>query len=600
MINEFSLENFRVFRDKTTFKLKPITILTGPNNSGKSSVNKALLLLIENFKDISFEAGHAKLPKTLNFLKGNHQLSSFKKCVHQNSEKNNIIFGTGYQLSKKKLPFKILFEFINNERSGRFTSIEIIYKKTSVLKIMNFDQFNDIPDFWTFCNLNLDYFSWLEIFHLLKEESKLDNKDSIENVELKNKISKRTPKKFIELNEELLSCIEKQSFNRNNLFPFIPILEKLQIHIGLINSESELESFLISQGLKPSATNQKSISVLFNLIKNYNRESVSFSNEDIGYQIQQAYSKTDSLIDIEKITSGIIDRHKVGINNQIFQINLELSNLDFSIENSKIIEFENFVFLIFKSVFKQNSISLNNFIYLPSLKTDLTRGFESGQSFKSIQEFETKTQTVLGDPASPITNSSFSKHFLNWFKLFDLRSGFEIKYDEEGRKYHVYFRVHDHPFPVDVSLMRHLSDMGFGLQQIFMLILSLSNNTYNKTYIVEEPETSLHPKFQSRLADFFTSFVNASTSNLLIETHSEYFIRKLQYLIAKGEFRSENVVIYYIDDPDPNKREPNAPQVREITIDKFGCMSQDFGSGFFDEADNLAIQLFTLNRNTAN
>jgi len=46
----FGLENFRVFKDYTWFDFAPITILTGPNSSGKSSLNKALLLLKDNFE----------------------------------------------------------------------------------------------------------------------------------------------------------------------------------------------------------------------------------------------------------------------------------------------------------------------------------------------------------------------------------------------------------------------------------------------------------------------------------------------------------------------------------------------------------------------
>ena len=39
------LENFRVFKDKTWFDFAPITILTGTNNSGKSSLVRAVNLL---------------------------------------------------------------------------------------------------------------------------------------------------------------------------------------------------------------------------------------------------------------------------------------------------------------------------------------------------------------------------------------------------------------------------------------------------------------------------------------------------------------------------------------------------------------------------
>ena len=47
----FGLENFRVFKKNTWFDFAPITILKGTNSSGKSSINKALLLIVENFNN---------------------------------------------------------------------------------------------------------------------------------------------------------------------------------------------------------------------------------------------------------------------------------------------------------------------------------------------------------------------------------------------------------------------------------------------------------------------------------------------------------------------------------------------------------------------
>jgi AAA15 family ATPase/GTPase len=51
MIKRFGLKNFRIFKDLTYIDLAPITILTGTNNSGKSTVIKALHLLSTNIND---------------------------------------------------------------------------------------------------------------------------------------------------------------------------------------------------------------------------------------------------------------------------------------------------------------------------------------------------------------------------------------------------------------------------------------------------------------------------------------------------------------------------------------------------------------------
>jgi hypothetical protein len=40
--------------------------------------------------------------------------------------------------------------------------------------------------------------------------------------------------------------------------------------------------------------------------------------------------------------------------------------------------------------------------------------------------------------------------------------------------------------------------------------------------------------------------------------------------------------------------------VKKIEIMQDGRLSDYFGEGFFDEADNLAMKLFVLNKNTSN
>lgn len=46
MIQEISFKNFRRFENFPPMKLNDINILVGPNNAGKSTVAKALILVI--------------------------------------------------------------------------------------------------------------------------------------------------------------------------------------------------------------------------------------------------------------------------------------------------------------------------------------------------------------------------------------------------------------------------------------------------------------------------------------------------------------------------------------------------------------------------
>jgi len=136
----------------------------------------------------------------------------------------------------------------------------------------------------------------------------------------------------------------------------------------------------------------------------------------------------------------------------------------------------------------------------------------------------------------------------------------------------------------------------FGCLRVWALCVSRQPNVQ----MCEEPETNLHPKLQSSLADIF---VNATKRQLyknmfIIETHSEYLIRKLQYLTAKGTLKPEDVIIYYFNHPD------NIPEgekhIKKITIKNDGSLSDDFGKGFYDEATTWKFELTKLRNEQGN
>ena len=109
-----------------------------------------------------------------------------------------------------------------------------------------------------------------------------------------------------------------------------------------------------------------------------------------------------------------------------------------------------------------------------------------------------------------------------------------------------------------------------------------------QTIAVEEPEIHLHPAFQSKLADMFASAAEYNI-HFIVETHSEYLIRKLQVMVADKDcnLKSESVSLNYVD-----KGEDGISYNKPITIKEDGDLSDSFGPGFYDEADALAIQLF--------
>lgn len=173
-----------------------------------------------------------------------------------------------------------------------------------------------------------------------------------------------------------------------------------------------------------------------------------------------------------------------------------------------------------------------------------------------------------------------------WLKIFEIGENLTI----DDKQFEI-FRV-----VLEEGLARYPFELGFGNQQLLPLILGVLSNP-DGLCIIEEPESHLHPYLQSQLSDFFVDIVKHKKDmlqQLIIETHSEYLIRKLQYLIAKGVINKNLIALYYIHKA--NKIPIGCPQIQRMEIRDDGIIKQEFGSGFFDESAHLAMDLLNFKR----
>jgi len=63
-------------------------------------------------------------------------------------------------------------------------------------------------------------------------------------------------------------------------------------------------------------------------------------------------------------------------------------------------------------------------------------------------------------------------------------------------------------------------------------------------------------------------------------------------LIGQEKFSNNDANMYYFYAPD--QVPDDQPQIKNINFEKSGILDESFGKGFFDEADNLSISLFTI------
>lgn len=145
---------------------------------------------------------------------------------------------------------------------------------------------------------------------------------------------------------------------------------------------------------------------------------------------------------------------------------------------------------------------------------------------------------------------------------------------------------HELKITTDIKDMEQdLTHVGVGVSQILPILVMCFLAGKGDSIILEQPELHLHPKVQSRLADFFVS-INALGKQCILETHSEYLINRLRYLVAKADDESiaKKTIIYFVE------KENGLSKYRDITINKYGVIP-DWPKGFFDEGEDLATMI---------
>lgn len=172
------------------------------------------------------------------------------------------------------------------------------------------------------------------------------------------------------------------------------------------------------------------------------------------------------------------------------------------------------------------------------------------------------------------------KFVRKWMNRFSIGEDFKI-FPEEGTN-NLKAEI------MDNDIWQDLSTKGIGAIQLFLLILRIGiiiseNNCGYTTIIVEEPEQNLHPALQSRLTDFFYEINKEYGCQFIVETHSEYMVRKSQVIVAQ-EFSTERKVaknpfrvLYFPKEGSPYK----------MSYTKDGDFREEFGTGFYDSASEL-------------
>lgn len=135
-----------------------------------------------------------------------------------------------------------------------------------------------------------------------------------------------------------------------------------------------------------------------------------------------------------------------------------------------------------------------------------------------------------------------------------------------------------------------LPDVGFGVSQVLPVLVQCFYAPPGSIIIMEQPEIHLHPNAQSALADVMIAAINARENGqarniqLVIESHSEHFLRRLQRRIAEDEVSRDKVSTYFAD----ITKTPAA--LDRLEIDEFGNIRNWPENFFGDEMGDIIGQ----------
>ena len=551
MIKSFGLENFRIYKDRTDFDLKPITILTGRNNSGKSTLINAFRLLNNSMSS----TGHVF--SDLHFRNDQTNFGDFELVLNKNSKKDYFSIFLN-SMNYKNLSFKLdylcgitasdrVFEkeedFIKDLNNRLYPNKAILYKVTLLLDDIeiclltvsfNYDPYWDDDDNYQFkYSFNTkpgcvnDYKIDFNIKGIVETIKKgLLRKDQ-------TKIPTDAEETSLLLKNKFHGFIKDTYKDIDSLVNDYLIIEGLDpIHYQRMSNDPDYANMIKEQAEGPypiiwddPIKEESKPNFLFTEIINIKKGNYIFFNKDRLKKSSKEWKKTFA------------------------QILLYLKDFQITMEDT----FVN-----------------PNIVYLKPHRGIPQRMYSYGSGSLDLEN------VLYSFTEKSMPNMKFVRDWMGKFgvggdiKITNNSGLSSIKIVKEGRE-------------------QDLVDLGYGAVQLLPILLAIANYDSN-TLFIEEPESHLHPRLQSLLADMFIEAKQKFKKQIIIETHSEYLIRKLQYNVAKGVVDKNDISIYYIDN--------EAEKINQkIEIRDDGILKQDFGSGFFDESTKLTIALLQHQNN---
>ena len=132
------------------------------------------------------------------------------------------------------------------------------------------------------------------------------------------------------------------------------------------------------------------------------------------------------------------------------------------------------------------------------------------------------------------------------------------------------------------QIQSSILDVGFGLNQLLPVIVQCFYAPKGSLILIEQPEAHLHPRSQADVADFLVDVIDFG-NRVIVETHSEHLLLRLQRRIAEKKVEVGKINVFYID------QTPQGTSKLDMKLDKNGYFIEPLPKEFFEEGFQEAL-----------
>jgi predicted ATPase len=176
------------------------------------------------------------------------------------------------------------------------------------------------------------------------------------------------------------------------------------------------------------------------------------------------------------------------------------------------------------------------------------------------------------DMGSNQPKRTVEEHVAHWLKELGLIYSFKVQPIAPNRKE---YEVRIQRTAESASVF--LTDVGFGVSQILPVLVLLFYVPEGSTVILEQPEIHLHPAVQAGLADVFIDAIQRRKLQIVLESHSEHLLQRLQRRIAEEVINETDIKLYF------TSIEQGQSKLTPLALDEYGNIS-NWPAGFFGNA----------------